>query len=114
MKCPHCQTEFHDAIQNLELGDDPDGFWSLERQVCAACHRLVLTLVGKETQALAAMAGRRFPGKERARYLVRPRAASRPAPSKEVPEEFAADYGEAAIVLTDSPKSSAALSRRCL
>jgi hypothetical protein len=31
-----------------------------------------------------------------------------------VPEEFAADYREACLVLTDSPKASAALSRRCL
>ena len=32
----------------------------------------------------------------------------------EVPAELAADYTEAALVLADSPKASAALSRRCL
>ena len=32
----------------------------------------------------------------------------------EVPEEFTADYKEACLVLADSPKASAALSRRCL
>jgi hypothetical protein len=31
-----------------------------------------------------------------------------------VPEEFAADYREACLTLSDSPKASAALSRRCL
>lgn len=38
----------------------------------------------------------------------------RPLPPKDVPEDFAADYREAAAVLTESPKASAALSRRCL
>ena len=32
----------------------------------------------------------------------------------EVPEEFAEDYREACLVIADSPKASAALSRRCL
>jgi hypothetical protein len=36
-----------------------------------------------------------------------------PAPI-EVPKEFADDYNEACLILEDSPKSSAALSRRCL
>ena len=34
--------------------------------------------------------------------------------SKEVPPEFSEDYNEACLVLADSPKASAALSRRCL
>jgi hypothetical protein len=33
---------------------------------------------------------------------------------REVPPEFADDYKEACAVLSDSPKASAALSRRCL
>jgi hypothetical protein len=45
--------------------------------------------------------------------MVRPKGASRPIPA-EVPGEFTEDYSEACIVLTDSPKASAALSRRCL
>ena len=32
----------------------------------------------------------------------------------EVPEDFAEDYREACLVIADSPKASAALSRRCL
>jgi hypothetical protein len=41
-----------------------------------------------------------------------PKATARPIPA-EVPEEFAADFQEAAVVLADSAKASAALSRRC-
>lgn len=32
----------------------------------------------------------------------------------EVPEEYAEDYRQACLVIVDSPKASAALSRRCL
>lgn len=42
-----------------------------------------------------------------------PRGNSRPVPP-EVDERYAADFREASLVLADSPKASAALSRRCL
>jgi hypothetical protein len=46
--------------------------------------------------------------------LAWPKAASRlPAPP-EIPLQLAEDYREACLVLADSPKASAALSRRCL
>jgi len=46
--------------------------------------------------------------------LVLPKAISRSPLSTDVPEEYASDYREACLVLSDSPKASAALSRRCL
>src|SRR5690606_22414791 len=48
------------------------------------------------------------------RFLGYPKTTARPAPPAEVPPEFADDYKEASLVLADSPKASAALSRRCL
>jgi hypothetical protein len=45
---------------------------------------------------------------------VHPRAPSRTPLPDDVPESFARDYREACLVLADSPKASAALSRRCL
>ncbi|GAI14701.1 unnamed protein product, partial [marine sediment metagenome] len=39
---------------------------------------------------------------------------NRPPVPPEVPKEFVEDYTEACVVLMDSPKASAALSRRCL
>ena len=39
--------------------------------------------------------------------------AGRPVPP-EVPREFSEDYREACLIIVDSPKASAALSRRCL
>jgi hypothetical protein len=46
--------------------------------------------------------------------LVYPKAASRKSLSSDVPDHFAKDYKEACLVLSDSAKASAALSRRCL
>jgi hypothetical protein len=40
--------------------------------------------------------------------------ASRPPAPGEVPQKLAGDYNEACLVLADSPKAGAALSRRCL
>jgi hypothetical protein len=47
-------------------------------------------------------------------WLVRPKAALRPPAPTEVPKNIAEEYDEACLVLSDSPKSSAAMSRRCL
>lgn len=46
--------------------------------------------------------------------LVYPRGISRVPLSNDVPDTLAQDYREACLVLTDSPKASAALSRRSL
>jgi hypothetical protein len=46
--------------------------------------------------------------------LVLPNAPSRTSLSPEVAPEFGDDYKEACLVLADSAKASAALSRRCL
>ncbi|TVT75255.1 MAG: DUF4145 domain-containing protein [Denitromonas halophila] len=85
--------------------------WNLLQNTCPLCHRFVLTLVNNSVVQLG---DENYSGAERLRYLVRPKAACRPAPPKEVPEEFSADFREASLVLMDSPKASAALSRRCL
>jgi hypothetical protein len=46
--------------------------------------------------------------------LIRPKALSRSPLSPDIPNDLAGDYRESALVLADSPKASAALSRRCL
>lgn len=111
MKCPHCRTEFHDQVRSTDLGRDRDGLWFLEQTTCPACNRFILTLV---SNVPAELGGHYYAGKEISRSLARPRSHLRPLPPKEVPEEFASDYREASAVLADSPKASAALSRRCL
>jgi hypothetical protein len=46
-------------------------------------------------------------------FLVYPKASARPI-AADVPEPYSKDFSEACLVLSDSPKASAALSRRCL
>ena len=46
--------------------------------------------------------------------MVWPKGVSRASVPTEVPPEIVQDYKEACLVLSDSPKASAALSRRCL
>lgn len=112
MKCPHCQTEFHDKVQTLELGSDCDGFWFLDAQSCPSCGRYIFQLQSKARLFTPGVGT--YHGAEIGRYFVRPRVASRPMPPNDVPIEFSQDYVEASLVLSDSPKASAALSRRCL
>ena len=45
---------------------------------------------------------------------IRPKGASRPPCPTQVPPAIAEDYQEACLIIADSPKASAALSRRCL
>jgi hypothetical protein len=47
-------------------------------------------------------------------FLCYPKGNSRIPLGAEVPREFSDDYREACMTLADSPKASAALSRRCL
>jgi hypothetical protein len=46
--------------------------------------------------------------------MVHPKGIARAPLSADVPDKYAADYREACLVFGDSPKASAALSRRCL
>ena len=118
MKCPHClenfhvgdltspedidesergMHEFHNTCFISEVGDSD--CW-IEKVICPACDKFIITLVIE-----------RYPEH---RDLIWPKGYSRPPVPPEVPEEFVADYREACLVLADSPKASAALSRRCL
>jgi hypothetical protein len=47
-------------------------------------------------------------------FVLLPRTSSRPPLSKDVPEPYAGLYAEAALILEDSPRASAMLSRRSL
>jgi len=98
MKCPHCLENFFEDKESQFLDNDEDGNWYIEYTKCPSCKRIIVYLCSRA-------------GNE---YLVRPRGISRSPLPVEVPSNFAIDYKEACLVLSDSPKASAALSRRCL
>jgi hypothetical protein len=86
------------------MGEVEEIDWELSWTLCPACeHYVVIVRAVKDFDEDAA-----------SEWMVYPKGSTRPSLPASVPDEFAADYREAAIVLTDSPKASAALSRRCL
>lgn len=109
MKCPHCTVEFHNlGIRHpfpSVAGDsaDTDGIWSFNLERCPRCERFTLVLICA-----------RHGGAGTFSIVAHPRHSARPPLPNEVPAKFAEDYKEACLVLADSPKASAALSRRCL
>ncbi len=112
MKCPHCITDFHDNEEQMFIGEDAKGKWGIGVSRCSACGKLIMRLFcAKEYYAPPNPNG--FID-EFISYLIRPKIAARHPVPPEVPKAYADDYKEACLVLADSAKASAALSRRCL
>jgi len=103
MKCPHCLESFHSRQKNIDLGLDANCRWIVYWEQCPACNKYIISLGYCPKM-----------GGGVREFLAYPRAISRAPVSSDVPEEFAGDYKEACLVLVDSAKASAALSRRCL
>jgi len=104
MKRPHCLENFFEKWDNIFFDNtlavrDKDGNWSMKSCICPSCERVIIKI------------NNQFSGYWE---LVRPRGISRSPLPSEIPSEFTEDYKEACLVFTDSPKASAALSRRCL
>lgn len=114
MICPHCLVSFHDNERRVLIDVDKDGGWVVARHHCPACNRLVLFLLNGTPLQLV---GGQFHGlgkPVKSRRLFYPKGSSRAPVPSEVPAHIAEDYNEAAAVLADSAKASAALSRRGL
>ncbi|OFW38947.1 MAG: hypothetical protein A3J28_12360 [Acidobacteria bacterium RIFCSPLOWO2_12_FULL_60_22] len=104
MKCPHCLVAFHEDWAEASLGNDKyDGFWVIHT-VCPSCNRKVIVLMIREGML----------NNIREYRTIYPKGMSRSPLPPEVPEKYSADYKESCLVLVDSPKASAALSRRVL
>lgn len=112
MKCPHCSVEIHSNpnMNGVVIQEGNKGF-EVDYQVCPSCNKMIVELVVGQIIDRAGFAWLR---KETARRIfIYPMASSRPIPP-EVPKNLARDYREAATVIVNSPKASAALSRRIL
>lgn len=109
MKCNHCLTAFNASEDLYPLGNDSESGWALSKFKCPECEKFNLFLIKCLFYPESATIRGRLNTE-----AVRPRGASRVPPSREVPNEYTEDYKEACLVLTDSAKASAALSRRCL
>jgi len=104
MLCPHCRISFHENWFPFHgQAPDVDGTWNAQWTTCPSCNRPTIVIMHFSPD-----------GTNEEDIVVYPKTTSRPPVPPEVPPEYAEDYTEACLVLTDSPKASAALSRRCL
>lgn len=103
MKCPHCLDSYHPQTQHHSLGSDIEKNWRVDWQQCPNCKKYIIHLSNYNNSGITTKSS-----------LIYPKAISRSPLSQDVPEEFANDYKEACLVISDSAKASAALSRRCL
>lgn len=114
MKCPHCRVEVHVNFSQGYITEDCTDVFGYEYANCPACKKMILFLIrGKFCRQGPMSRVDKFqdiPEKK----LIYPKGVNRPPCPSEVPKEIAEDYQEACLVLSDSPKASAALSRRCL
>ena len=115
MKCPHCNVAIHSRFQShfaieekqFQLpngGIAHKGNWKIKHQQCPECGKSILLIERESTRSNAGQVGQ---------FMAYPQKYTRPVPA-EVPDTYRQDYVEACKVLEDSPKASAALSRRNL
>lgn len=108
MKCPHCLHSYHDQFNATHIGlggssEDVQNWYS-KHEVCPECHKSIIFIEQSNVYNTALKS-----------TLVYPKGISRnPIPTEVDDTSIVEDYTEACLVLGDSPKASAALSRRCL
>ena len=113
MKCPHCSVQVHPAFivtpiaQGESFSSERGHKFSFQTRsmTCPACEQGIIFLSKHLTI--------RSPPPPNV-SLIYPKHAVRSKAAPEVVSELAQDFNEACLVLTDSPKASAALSRRCV
>jgi hypothetical protein len=111
MQCGHCAADYHPQTASSNIGIDADGLWLVLYETCPRCQRLNIRLLNGPPQSQ---------DKTKMVHLVSSRVihpnggVSRKRAPSDVPKSVREDYNEACLVLADSPKASAALSRRCL
>ena len=124
MKCPHCNTAFAEGFaytQVVQYGQAtsrtgqilaPAVAWFAQVQRCPECQEAIIYLRKRQQASqLQNQPAQTWPITFEG--LAYPRSGSRSIPS-EVPSPYRDDFSEACKVLGESPKASAALSRRCL
>lgn len=117
MKCPYCLVEINPNFAETPLGIDFEGYWSSFVMNCPNqnCNKLIVELALGKPYTNEYGQVYNYNLKEVINtQIVKPIVSSRAQVPPEVDYVFANDYNEASLILSFSPKASAALSRRCL
>lgn len=118
VKCPHCGVAFFDDPHRAELCQLEKSYWDAICRICPSCNRVIVELEETETeyaydpQDYAPIRSYATDGVRS--FIAYPKGGVQRVCPAAVPEAIAEDFREACLVLSDSPKASAALSRRCL
>src|SRR5665811_1274597 len=114
MRCPHCTIAMSPvrSTGRTMLYDDSGQHAQVEAVSCPECKGVFLTHAKVEynTEPKRGPAG----WIESDQFILWPRVSSRPPIRPDVPEQYASLAREAGLILADSPRASAVLSRRCL
>lgn len=128
LNCPHCNVVFLDNAAGFKAipkvlpisrsAEDVLGCW-LSWRHCTNCRRVIISVRDNVAvrSVIPSFGGSEWllasSGKSEQRFVV-PRHAIRKQIAESIPGELRRDYEEACLVLGDSTRASAALSRRCL
>jgi len=112
MQCGHCGADYHPQTTEYPFGRDADQqLWQIEVETCPRCRKFNMRLVWGYPNPNAPAVMYRVTGSR----VIHPKGGvTRKPAAPDVPKALQDDYNEACLVLADSPKASAALSRRCL
>jgi hypothetical protein len=119
MECPHCSSSFHPDFYYTSLWDRQEVISEKDRKhvliyhkTCPECGQYIVYLAFRDKQVSSSGPFRTIPA-DRGATLVYPKGKYKTL-SDDVPPEYVKDYVESYNVLDNSPKASAALSRRLL
>lgn len=107
MKCPHCLHAIKPNVEVTQIANQDIYMWFTKQFVCPNCHNQVIILVQQEYRYSQ---WREFD----TRFIFPKAIQNQPLPAEVDDSSVISDYNEANLVLGDSAKSSAALTRRCL
>ena len=116
-RCPNCKELSQDLFGSKIYQDkDKEEILNLCHKICPHCNNILVWIKFMEVEIIDYKNGHTDTkgGKVLRDMYIYPRVTNRNTVPQEVPKEFSQDYLEACLVLSDSPKASAALSRRCL
>jgi hypothetical protein len=116
MKCPHCQVEINEDFSEVYIGKYKDVHYSLYYMKCpnSNCEMPVILLSSSKSPMYYSDGRATLKDSTEKKNIIYPLSSGRTPAAPEVESKFAEDYNEACLVLSFSPKASAALSRRCL